>query len=153
MGALMALALTVLCCGPPAPAAPEPAVTVTVLEPEPGLPTVDLSTSNALVPVATEHPALPAAPTVEHLIRAAAARYGVSAATMLRISKCESGLRPWVTSPGGHMGLFQFSRQTWRWASVAAGYGGASPYSAEASAFSAAWLMSQSSGLSHWSCR
>ena len=93
-----------------------------------------------------------APPTVEQLIRAAAARHGVSAATLLRVAACESRLRPWVTSRSGHMGLYQFSARTWHWMSAAAGWAGASPYDPAAAAEVAAYAFGRGwSG--HWSCR
>jgi soluble lytic murein transglycosylase-like protein len=160
MGTALFLALTVLCCGPPGVPESEPAITVTVLEPEPispgteNTPPIWETAENA--PETPEIPrvpkSVPVTPTVEQVIRAAAAQYGVNAERAVRIASCESSLRPWATSPGGHMGLFQWSAATWRWASVQAGYGGASPYDPVASAMTAAWLMGQG-GWHHWSCR
>jgi hypothetical protein len=96
MGAVI-LALTVLCCGPPA--APEPAITVTVLEPEPASPA-----------------AAPTVPTVEQLIRAAAARYGVNAERAVRVARCESRLgadpRAYFWS-APHRGVYQWDRPSW----------------------------------------
>lgn len=75
------------------------------------------------------------------LIDAAAAAYGQDAALMRKISSCESGQRPWASNRSGASGLFQMMPGTWRTASWGAGYGGASPFDAEANAFSAAWLL------------
>ena len=47
------------------------------------------------------------------IIEAAAARWGVSGAWMVKIARCESGLRPTAYNPGGpYIGLFQFLRST-----------------------------------------
>ncbi|HXI15229.1 MAG TPA: transglycosylase SLT domain-containing protein [Chloroflexota bacterium] len=89
--------------------------------------------------------------TIPELIDAAAYRWGVSAARMRCIAWRESTYRPWVTSPGGHRGLFQFADRTYQWASWNAGVGGSSPYDPYAAAESAAWLMSQPGGFQHWS--
>jgi soluble lytic murein transglycosylase-like protein len=124
MGAVI-LALTVLCCGPPA--APEPALTVTVLEPEPASPA-----------------AAPTVPTVEQLIRAAAARYGLSPTRLLRLATCESSLNPRAVGPGGHaLGLFQFTGPTWGEVAPRAGYTGASPFDPAAASMVAAWAISR----------
>jgi len=93
-------------------------------------------------------PAMPL--SIPELIDAAAYRWGVSAARMKCVAWRESTYRPWVTSPGGHRGLFQFADQTYQWASWNAGVGGSSPYDPYAAAESAAWLMSVG-GWHHWS--
>jgi soluble lytic murein transglycosylase-like protein len=80
-------------------------------------------------------------------------QYGLDETRFRRIAWCESRLNPRAVSPGGHKGVFQFADRTWRWASAAAGYPGASPFDAEANIYSAAWLMSQPGGFAHWECR
>ena len=60
----------------------------------------------------------PAAPVptgaVPDIIRAAFAPLGSAVVTWaLRVAKCESGYNPNALNPSGHMGLFQFDRQTW----------------------------------------
>src|SRR5262245_43060885 len=61
-------------------------------------------------------------------IHQAAAETGVSEAWLRRVAYCESRYTPWVTSRGGHQGLYQFAPGTWRWMSAQAGLAGASPY-------------------------
>ena len=89
---------------------------------------------------------------VASAIHQAATEYGVSERWMLRIARCESSYLPWVTSRGGHRGLFQFSDRTWWWMSHQAGHGGTSPYDPWSAAMVTAWALSR--GMSgHWSCR
>ncbi len=88
--------------------------------------------------------------SIPDTIYAAAERWGVDGNRMACIAWFESTWRPWVTSPGGDRGLFQFTDSTWIWASWNAGVGGSSPYDPYAAAESAAWLMSQG-GWHHWS--
>jgi soluble lytic murein transglycosylase-like protein len=53
--------------------------------------------------------------SVEAIIRAAAARWGVSGDWMVKIARCESGLRPNAYNPRGpYIGLFQFLMSTFR---------------------------------------
>jgi hypothetical protein len=53
--------------------------------------------------------------SVEGIIRAAAARHGVSADWMVKIARCESGLRAHAFNPvGPYYGLFQFLMSTFR---------------------------------------
>lgn len=90
---------------------------------------------------------------VPGLIEEASAFYGVSAVTMKRLAWCESRWFPGAFNrSSGASGLFQFLKRTWDYASWRAGYGGASPFDAEANAFSAAWLM-RYVGPGQWSCR
>jgi hypothetical protein len=59
----------------------------------------------------------PVAPpgSVEAIIRAAAARHGVSPDWMVKISRCESGLRVHAFNPvGPYYGIFQFLMSTFR---------------------------------------
>ena len=74
-------------------------------------------------PTPTPKPVLKAAPAVVippavsgdivGIIRAAAARYGVSGDWMVSIAECESGLRPNAYNPRGpYIGLFQFLPST-----------------------------------------
>ena len=90
---------------PPASAPPAPAPTPAVHH------AVDLAT-------ATQAPAsAPAAPagSVEAIIRAAAARHGVSGDWMVKIARCESGLSPRAYNRAGpYIGLFQFLASTFR---------------------------------------
>lgn len=90
-------------------------------------------------------------PEVAAAIHQAAVRHGVSEGWLLAVARCESTYRPWVTSRGGHMGLFQFGPRTWGWMSWQAGYGGASPYDPWAASQVAAWAFRW--GYSgHWAC-
>ncbi len=90
---------------------------------------------------------------VPTLLHNAAVWYGLDEARFRRIAWCESRFNPYAVSRGGHKGVFQFADATWRWASASAGYGGMSPFNAQANIYSAAWLMSQPGGYRHWSCR
>ena len=90
-------------------------------------------------------------PEVRAAIHQAAARHGVSERWLRDVSWCESRYLPWVTSRGGHRGLFQFADQTWAWMSREAGWAGASPYDPYASADVAAYAFAHGYS-SHWSC-
>lgn len=66
---------------------------------------------------ALDIPPGPVAPpgSVESIIRAAAARHGVSPDWMVKIARCESGLRPHAYNPvGPYYGIFQFLMSTFR---------------------------------------
>jgi hypothetical protein len=53
--------------------------------------------------------------SVEGIIRAAAARWGISGDWMVKIASCESGMRPTAYNPRGpYYGLFQFLMSTFR---------------------------------------
>ena len=91
-------------------------------------------------------------PEVSAAIHQAASTYGVSEAWMRRIARCESSYLPWVTSRGGHMGLYQYAPQTWRTFSRWAGYEGASPYDPWSAAMVTAYALSRGYA-SHWACR
>lgn len=55
----------------------------------------------------------PAGGDIVAIIRAAAARYGVSGDWMVNIAECESGLRSNAVNPRGpYIGLFQFLQST-----------------------------------------
>lgn len=87
--------------------APEP-------EPEP-------AAASAASP-STAVPAAPAAPagSIEGIIYAAAAEFGISGPYLLGIARCESTLNPnAVSSTGKYHGLFQYDQATWS----AYGYG------------------------------
>ena len=103
--------------------------------------------------VAGAAPRQPAPDEVLSLLHDAATLYQLDEATFVRIAWCESHFNPYAISPGGHKGVFQFADGTWYWTSQAAGYGGASPFDAEANIYSAAWLMSQPGGYANWACR
>jgi transglycosylase-like protein with SLT domain len=89
---------------------------------------------------------------VAQAIHQAAERHGVSEAWLRRVAFCESRFVPWVTSRGGHMGLFQFSAGTWATMSRWAGLAGASPYDPWAASEVAAYAFSRGYA-SHWACR
>ena len=84
-------------------------------------------------------------------IHQAAVTYGVSEGWMRRIAYCESRYTPWVTSRGGHMGLFQYSPGTWTTFSRWAGYAGASPYDPWSAAMVTAYAL-RNGYARHWSC-
>lgn len=90
-------------------------------------------------------------PEVSAAISQAARAHGVSERWMRAIAACESTFRPWVTSRGGHMGLYQFAATTWRWMSRQAGLAGADPYDPWAAAMVAAWGL-RNGYAHHWSC-
>src|SRR5262245_24097158 len=93
-------------------------------------------------------------PEVAAALEHAAAEYGVAPDCLRRLAWRESRYLPWITNATGHRGLFQFSDRTWAFMSRAAGYRGASPYDAWASAHVAAWAiafpMFSQGGLRHW---
>lgn len=88
---------------------------------------------------------------VASAIHQAAAEYGVSERWMLTIARCESSYLPWVTSRGGHMGLYQYAASTYRWMSAQAGLAGTSPYDPWSAAMVTAWALSRGYAR-HWSC-
>ena len=68
-------------------------------------------------PLRTQRPAIPQVSyppgSVEAIIEAAAAQWGVSGSWMISIAECESGLRPNAYNPHGpYYGLFQFLMST-----------------------------------------
>jgi hypothetical protein len=77
----------------------------------------------------------------------------------LSIIDCESNGEPAARNPrSSASGLFQFLERTWSHSSEQAGFGGASPFSPEASIASAAWLVEYSLGVgaspwAHWTCQ
>ena len=79
----------------------------------------------------------------------------------LSVMRCESNGDPnAVNSRSGASGLFQFMPGTWNWASAQGGFGGYSPFHAEANIASAAWLVEYSTQTGHprgpwghWTCR
>lgn len=85
-------------------------------------------------------------------IHQAAVTYGVSEPWLRRIAYCESRYTPWVTSRGGHMGLFQYAPSTYRWMSAQAGLAGTSPYDPWSAAMVTAWALSRGYA-GHWACR
>ena len=89
---------------------------------------------------------------VPGLIAGAAARWGLDVELMLRIGWCESKWNAGARGPADLAGVFQISPETWRWASTAAGFGGASPYDAKANVEVAAWMM-ETQGIEHWGCQ
>lgn len=59
--------------------------------------------------------------TVEEIIRLASAHYGLDSNLMVRIAKCESRLGV-QTTESGHLGVYQFTPNTWDEAATAAGF-------------------------------
>jgi Transglycosylase SLT domain len=84
--------------------------------------------------------------SVEAIIRAAAARWGVSGDWMVKIASCESGMRPNAYNPRGpYIGLFQFLMSTFR------GNGGTNIWDPTDQANIAAKMLAH--GQAHqWSC-
>jgi soluble lytic murein transglycosylase-like protein len=95
-------------------------------------------------PVAAGPPADPN--SVIGIIEAAAARWGVSGSWMVKIARCESGLRPNAYNPRGpYIGLFQFLQSTFTH------NGGTNIYDAADQANVAAKMLAH--GQAHqWSC-
>lgn len=88
---------------------------------------------------------------VADAIHTAAVEYGVSEPWLRRIAWCESRFSPWVTSRGGHMGLYQYAAPTWATFSRWAGYEGASPYDAWSAAMVTGWALRHGYAR-HWAC-
>lgn len=89
--------------------------------------------------------------SVPALLADAAEDYGVPYGLLARISWCESRWNPYAVNRwSGAAGVFQWMPASWRWASYAAGYGGASRFDATANVRTAAWLLSQPGGSRHW---
>jgi resuscitation-promoting factor RpfB len=71
-------------------------------------------------PTARQTPNIPSAPppapgTIQAIIQAAAAKWGVSYPWMLKIAQCESGLNPHAYNPAGpYYGLYQFLMSTFK---------------------------------------
>lgn len=107
-----------------------------------------------VVHVGTKYkPAPPPPADIEAIIRAAAAKYGVDAETLLRVAYCESRYDPLAyNSILGASGLFQIIPGTWRSNSVPAGYGGASVWDPVANANVAAWMFSRGYA-GQWACK
>ena len=57
--------------------------------------------------------------SIEDVIAAAAAEFGLDGAYLIGVASCESGLDPSAYNSAGYHGLFQFDSQTW----AAYGYG------------------------------
>lgn len=89
----------------------------------------------------TEAPvvAAPVAPagSIEEIIYAAAAQYGLDGSYLVSIAACESGLNPGAVNAAGYHGLFQYDEATW------AEYGSGSIYDPAAQALTTAMLISQ----------
>lgn len=90
------------------------------------------------------------APVTVHIIESAAAEFGVDAEVMLRVARCESGLRTEaVNRTSGAAGLFQHLPQFWPPRAAAVGDPDATPANPVTNARAAAWMMS-TQGLSPW---
>jgi soluble lytic murein transglycosylase-like protein len=114
-------------------------------------PAVPRSTSTTAAP----NPVPVAAPTsppgsVEQIIRAAAAEFGVSGDLMVRIARCESGLNPAaVNASSGALGLFQHLPNLWGARAAGLGYGYESWSDPTANARVSAVLL-RDGGPGHW---
>ena len=116
----------------------------------------------ALDRVATEERRLAAVVGVEHW-RPLVERYFPAdrVGEALQVMHCESRGNPDATNPESDAaGLFQFLETTWAFASVNAGFSGASRYEPEANVASAAWLVHHSIATGHprgpwghWTCQ
>lgn len=81
-------------------------------------------------------------------IEALICRYSWNCPQALRVANCESTFRPWVTSPGGHIGVFQLAPNHARRIGVTP----ADLYDA-ATNVRAAHALWSSAGWQPWSCR
>jgi hypothetical protein len=119
------------------PAVPAPAPAKPAVKPAPKV-------HVASAPVIARPPADPN--SVIGIIEAAAARWGVSGAWMVKIARCESGLRTTAYNPHGpYIGLFQFLTSTFTH------NGGTNIYSAADQANITAKMLAH--GQAHqWSC-
>lgn len=98
----------------------------------------------------TQSPVTVPRSTVEHIVRAAAVKWGINPDRFVAVAKCESGLNPRAQSPHGkYVGIFQFDIASWTSRSRNAGFGGRPWWDAKANAGTAAWLW-KTSGPSHW---
>ena len=135
----------------PAVVAPAPTAAATARPTATAAPTEEptaVPTAKAPKPAAKPAPpkSAPApAGSVESIIRAAAARHGVSGDWMVRIARCESGLNPHAVNPNGHYGLFQFSRSTF------SSHGGTDIWDAGQQSEITARMLSQGQA-GQWSC-
>lgn len=94
---------------------------------------------------------------VEAIVRQAALKYGVNPDYMVRIAKCESGLRPTAVAPnliaGSHpTGLFQHVAVYWPARAKQYGWPGASIYNAQAQAEVSAQMF-KAGGSRLWECK
>ena len=100
--------------------------------------------------VGTKPPPVPA--EIESVIRSAAAAWGADPGQLLRVAWCESRYDPLAyNARSGASGLFQFMPATWAANSVRAGYAGASPFDAVASANTAAYMFRNGQAW-QWAC-
>lgn len=108
----------------------------------------------ALLPLAPVPARADAGDSVPALIDQAADDFGLSRATLRRIAICESGMRPWATSPWGHRGVYQFNRVTWgeQAPTIGAPRDFAAAYDPELNVRLAASLMARGQRW-RWSCR
>lgn len=87
---------------------------------------------------------------VVHIVSEAAAEFGTDPQVMLRVARCESGLRPdAVNRTSGAAGLFQHLPQYWAGRAEAVGSPDAGPEDPVANSRAAAWMMSVQ-GLAPW---
>lgn len=128
---------------PPPPPVPAPAAPATAPPPVPPQPPA---------PVAPPAPPPVVAPagSVESIVRAAAAEFGVSGDLMVRIARCESGLNPSaVNASSGALGLFQHLPSLWGARAAGLGYGYESWSDPTANARVSAVLL-RDGGPGHW---
>ncbi len=124
---------------PPAPAPPAPTAKPVITKAAPKAPRAAAAPPTGVGPPADPN-------SVIGIIEAAAARWGVSGSWMVKIARCESGLRTTAYNPHGpYIGLFQFLMSTFR------NNGGTDIYSAADQANVTAKMLAH--GQAHqWSC-
>lgn len=98
------------------------------------------------VQTARSHQGVP--PTVDRALHNASSRYGVSYWEMRSVAWCESRWNPRAVGSGSY-GLMQFIRTTW----TSTPYARRDIFDPWWNALAAAWLVRQSGGWSHWTCR
>lgn len=88
--------------------------------------------------------------TVEDIVRAAAAEFGVDPDLLVAIAECESGMDPLAQNPSSDAsGLLQHRLRFWPARAAAVGVPGGDVFDAETNARAGAWLLS-TEGTAPW---
>lgn len=86
----------------------------------------------------------------EHILRSAADEFGADPDLIVRIARCESGLRPWAYNQSGAAGLMQHMSQFWPGRAAALGIPDASVFDPVANARVGAWMLAADPSASAW---
>lgn len=90
--------------------------------------------------------------TVEDIVRAAAAEFGVDPDLLVAIAECESGMDPLAQNPSSDAsGLLQHRLRFWPARAAAVGVPGGDVFDAETNARAGAWLLSVQGTAPWWS--